>query len=39
MPWVGFEHTIPASEQAMTVHALDGSATVTGKGQIYLFKL
>jgi hypothetical protein len=31
MPWVGFETTIPASERAKTVHALDRSATVTGK--------
>jgi hypothetical protein len=30
MPWVGFEPTIPVSERAKTVHALDGSATVTG---------
>jgi hypothetical protein len=30
MPWVGFEHTIPASERAKTVHALDRSATVAG---------
>jgi hypothetical protein len=30
MPCVGFESTIPASEQAKTVHALDHSATVTG---------
>jgi hypothetical protein len=30
MPWVGFEHTIPASERAKTVHTLDRSATVTG---------
>jgi hypothetical protein len=30
MPWVGFEPTIPASEGAKTVHALDLSATVTG---------
>jgi hypothetical protein len=30
MPWVGFESTIPASEWAKTVHALDRSATVTG---------
>jgi hypothetical protein len=30
MPWVRFEPTIPASEQAKTVHALDLSATVTG---------
>jgi hypothetical protein len=27
---VGFEPTIPASERAKTVHALDRSATVTG---------
>jgi Fe-S-cluster-containing dehydrogenase component len=27
---VGFEPTIPAAERAQTVHALDGSATVTG---------
>jgi hypothetical protein len=30
MPCGGFELTIPASEQAKTVHALDRSATVTG---------
>jgi hypothetical protein len=30
MPCVGFEPTIPASERADTVHALDRSATVTG---------
>jgi hypothetical protein len=30
MPWVGFEPTIPASEQAKIFHALDGAATVTG---------
>jgi hypothetical protein len=30
MPRVGFESTIPASERAKTVHALDRSATVTG---------
>jgi hypothetical protein len=30
MPLVGFELTIPASERAKTVHALDRSATVTG---------
>jgi hypothetical protein len=28
MPWVGFEPTIPASERAKTVHALDRSKTV-----------
>jgi hypothetical protein len=30
MPWVGFEPTIPASERAKIVHALDRKATVTG---------
>jgi hypothetical protein len=30
MPYVGFEPTIPASERAKTVYALDYSATVTG---------
>jgi hypothetical protein len=30
LPSVGFEPTIPASERARTVHALDRSATVTG---------
>jgi hypothetical protein len=30
MRCVGFEPTIPASERAMAVHALDRSATVTG---------
>jgi hypothetical protein len=30
IPWVGFEPTIPASERAKTVHALDSSATVIG---------
>jgi hypothetical protein len=30
MPWVGSEPTVPASERAKTVHALDNSATVTG---------
>jgi hypothetical protein len=34
MAWVGFEPTIPASEQAKTVHALDRPATVTGKDLI-----
>jgi hypothetical protein len=29
-PWVGFEPTIPASERAKTLHALDLTATVTG---------
>jgi hypothetical protein len=31
MPRVGFELTIPASERAKTVDALERSATVTGK--------
>jgi hypothetical protein len=30
MPLVGFEPTIPGSERAKTVHALDLSATVAG---------
>jgi hypothetical protein len=30
MPCVRFELTIPASERAKTVHALDSAATVTG---------
>jgi hypothetical protein len=30
MPWVGFEPTIPVSERAKTVYALDRSVTVTG---------
>jgi hypothetical protein len=30
MSWAGFERTIPASERAKTVHALDRSATVIG---------
>jgi hypothetical protein len=34
MPYVGFEPTIPASEQAKTVHALDYSDIVTGFSQI-----
>jgi hypothetical protein len=34
MPYVGFEHTIPASERAKTVHALGRSATVTGSWYI-----
>jgi hypothetical protein len=31
MPCVGFKPTIPALERAKTVHALDHSATVTGR--------
>jgi hypothetical protein len=30
MPWVRFEPTIPAFEQAKAVHALDRAATVIG---------
>jgi hypothetical protein len=30
MPWVGFEPTIPMSERAKTVYALDRTATVSG---------
>jgi hypothetical protein len=30
VPWVGFEATIPAFEQAKTVHALDRAATAIG---------
>jgi hypothetical protein len=36
MIWVGFEPTIPASERAKTVHALDRAATVTGYLHIYI---
>jgi hypothetical protein len=35
---VGFELTIPASERAKTVHALDRSATVTGSQLLLLAK-
>jgi hypothetical protein len=36
MPWVGFKPTVPASERAKTVHALDRSANVTGQvGIVY----
>jgi hypothetical protein len=38
MPCMGFEPTIPASERPKTVHALDGSATVTGMKIDYNFK-
>jgi hypothetical protein len=34
MPFVGFELTIPSSERAKTVHALDRSATVTDIKQL-----
>jgi hypothetical protein len=39
MPWVGFEHTIPASERAKTVHALDCSATVNGSLSCIRFEI
>jgi hypothetical protein len=32
MPWMEFEPTIPASERAKTLRALDRAATVTGDG-------
>jgi hypothetical protein len=34
MPWMEFEYTIPASERAKKMHALDRSATVTGPRRI-----
>jgi hypothetical protein len=36
MPWVGFEPTIPAFEQAKTVHALDIADTVIGQLILYI---
>jgi endo-1,4-beta-mannosidase len=33
---MGFEPTIPASERAKTVHALDGAATMIGLLYIYI---
>jgi hypothetical protein len=36
MPWVGFEHTIQASERAKTVHAPERSATVAGRRGNYI---
>jgi hypothetical protein len=38
MLWVGFERTIPAFELAKTMHALDRSATVTGRFPISAIK-
>jgi hypothetical protein len=38
MPCVGFEPTIPASELAKTVHALDRAATVTGPDMVRVVK-
>jgi hypothetical protein len=35
MPYVGFEHTIPASKRAKTVHALVRSAKVTGSPEYH----
>jgi hypothetical protein len=37
MPWVGFEPTIPTSERAKAVHALDRAATVTGIVKLLFF--
>jgi hypothetical protein len=34
MPRVGFEPTIPVSERAKTVHALDRATTVIGATEI-----
>jgi hypothetical protein len=36
MPCVGFEPTIPASNRAKTVHALDSASTVTGLCPAYV---
>jgi hypothetical protein len=38
MPRVGFEPTIPAFEQAKTVHALDGAATVIDRNITRIIK-
>jgi hypothetical protein len=35
MPWVGFESTIPAFEQAKTVYVLDRAAIVMGHEVVY----
>jgi hypothetical protein len=37
MPLVGFEPTIPALQQAKTVHALDRAATVIGSSPFYSY--
>jgi hypothetical protein len=39
MPQKGFESTIPVFERMMTVHVLDGAATLTGSEQITKTKL
>jgi hypothetical protein len=39
MPCVGFEPTIPASERAKAVHALDRAATVTGRNIYKVYKI
>jgi hypothetical protein len=36
MPGVGFEPTIPASEGAKTVHALDSAVTETGCSSLWI---
>jgi hypothetical protein len=38
MPWVGLEPTIPVSERAKTVHALDRAATVNDPNIIMVMK-
>jgi hypothetical protein len=39
MPWVELEPTIPASEGAKTVHALDHAATVTGTKWLFIWEI
>jgi hypothetical protein len=39
MPCVGFEPTIPASEQAKTVYGLGCSATVAGIPTLYFLQI
>jgi hypothetical protein len=36
MPWVGLEPTIPAFEQAKTVHAIDRASTVISEFRFYV---
>jgi hypothetical protein len=38
MPWVGLKPTMPESERAKTIHALDRAATVTGNFSLYVHK-
>jgi hypothetical protein len=37
VPWVGFEPTIPASEQAERVHGLDRAATATSSRYTWIY--